>query len=120
MGFEPTTYLLHSAAGALPLSSMYEHCGEYTQCSYPTRVHVQLYACATTDVNMPTRCSCIIGERERANLVVQLAQFFYIYICIYICNDGTVAHTVMFYVSSNFTCPIFPAKEMLVCFNELT
>ena len=26
----------------------------------------------------------LIGERERANLVVQLARFFYIY-CIYIC-----------------------------------
>ena len=26
---------------------------------------------------------CIIGERERANLVVQLARFFYIYIYIY-------------------------------------
>ena len=24
---------------------------------------------------------CIIGERERANLVVQLARFFYIFVC---------------------------------------
>ena len=35
-----------------------------------------------------------IGERERANLVVQLARFFYIFIYVY----PGAAHTVMFYV----------------------
>ena len=37
----------------------------------------------------------IVGERERANLVVQLARFFYIYV-----YPGA-AHTVMFYVLLN-------------------
>ena len=36
------------------------------------------------------RHSHIIGERERANLVVQLARFFYLYIYIYI--YGRVLH----------------------------
>ena len=45
----------------------------------------------------------IIGERERANLVVQPARFFHLFIYIYIYMDDAVAHTVMFYVSSNFT-----------------
>ena len=59
VGFEPTIYtciyLLHSAAGALPLNSRI--CGEYTQFSYPT--HVYMYSCIhdTTDVDMPTQRS---------------------------------------------------------------
>ena len=41
----------------------------------------------------------IIGERERANLVVRLARFFYIYVytCIYMCLYAAgVTHTVIF------------------------
>ena len=39
----------------------------------------------------------VIGERERANLVVQLARFFYIYIYIY----PALMFAVMFYVTLN-------------------
>ena len=39
----------------------------------------------------------IIGDRERANLVVQLARFFYIYIYIY----PALMYAVMFYVILN-------------------
>ena len=47
-----------------------------------------------------------IGERERANLVVRQARFFYVYVCMYV----SIRHiccplTVMFYVTSNFTHP---------------
>ena len=40
--------------------------------------------------NRPRTLECIIGERELANLVVQLARFFYIYIYVYIylCLSG--------------------------------
>ena len=42
--------------------------------------------------------SNLIGERERANLVVQLARFFYIYVyCIY----PALMYAVMFYVILN-------------------
>ena len=49
----------------------------------------------------------IIGERERANLVVSTADFslyifIYIYIYIYISGAGR-HHTVMFYAAPNFT-----------------
>ena len=43
----------------------------------------------------------LIGERERANLVVQLARFFYIYIYF---STGA-AHTVLFYVFLNQRTP---------------
>ena len=39
----------------------------------------------------------VIGERERANLVVQLARIFYIYI--------SVCQFVMLYVFHDFTLP---------------
>ena len=44
----------------------------------------------------------LVGKQEQANLVVQLARFFYIY-----ATTTMLSHTVMFYVSSNFTygCP---------------
>ena len=42
----------------------------------------------------------IIGERERANLVVQLARFFGIYIYIYIYHPALM-YAVMFYVILN-------------------
>ena len=45
-----------------------------------------------------SNCNCdVIGERERANLVVQLAPFF----CIYIYLSDPRPHTVMFYVVLN-------------------
>ena len=47
-----------------------------------------------------SNCNCdVIGERERANLVVQLAPFFCIYI--YISIRPARPHTVMFYVVLN-------------------
>ena len=46
-------------------------------------------------------CIHLVGERERANLVVQLARFFYIYIYF---STGA-AHTVMFYVFLNQRTP---------------
>ena len=32
----------------------------------------------------------IIGERERANLVVRLARFFYIYVCILLASEASL------------------------------
>ena len=47
---------------------------------------------------LTSNCNCdVIGERERANLVVQLAPFF----CIYIYLSDPRPHTVMFCVVLN-------------------
>ena len=54
----------------------------------------------------------VIGERERANLVVQLARFFYIYIYIYI--YPALMYAVMFYVILNKRKLHFPlAKNVM-------
>ena len=76
VGFELTVPL---AAGALPPSSRYEDCGEYTQCSYPTQVY--MYSCIhadTTDVDMPTQRSYIILIDDADT------QYTHTYMCIYI------------------------------------
>ena len=46
---------------------------------------------------------CVIGERERANLVVQLARFFGISLCL---SGRRARHTVMFYVTLNKRNPV--------------
>ena len=44
-----------------------------------------------TNITARTQLRFLIGERERANLVVQLARFFVIYICLYVFPDFTQA-----------------------------
>ena len=67
------------------------------------RVIICGYECAVKRLatGIATAVYIIVGERERANLVVQLACFFYIYIYIFMYVYPGAAHTVMFYVLLN-------------------
>ena len=70
--------------------------------SIVTRQRSEVTVALTHTVCVPlfdiSNCNCdVIGERERANLVVQLAPFF----CIYISIRPARPHTVMFYVVLN-------------------
>ena len=61
------------------LQCIHVHCTLYVVNLY---MYMQPQPTATLLVNLHTYMymyMCIIGERERANLVVQLARFFYIY-----------------------------------------
>ena len=66
---------------------------------YGEPVHVQ--ECKPSGLNyslaLPLSEEMIIGEQERANLVVELARFFYIHICFY----PALSHTIILYVLLN-------------------
>ena len=58
---------------------------------------IHIHNDAQAAVHVSRGIIAIIGERERANLVVQLARFFYIHLYIY----PGIAHTVMFYIRTS-------------------
>ena len=102
-----STFFIFTYGGSLYL---YHHtkCTRF-QCS--TSCHLHETGCVKSQQSLERRCFELIGEWERANLVVRLARM---YICMYVSiRRCALSTTVMFYVTSNFTHSIDPSTTCI-------